>query len=186
MCGALLPHGELGHDGELRVRGLTEARNARMPHRSQPEGQRDYRGAFAELQKSAPGTLHQTQEGRHYFDHSENLTKKRQGYATRPRKTTRVDDLIRGPASTRCMRPPHAGGLREKWGGGGGAPPPPLPPLAGNRRCGCGPEKRTLPAYHPPRWQSAPRRRSPRFFKELINKNNVLVLTGRIVHGQFG
>lgn len=48
------------------------------PHRSVS----DYRSSFEELVKSA-WYLHQTQEGRNYFAHQENLTKKLKGYADR-------------------------------------------------------------------------------------------------------
>jgi hypothetical protein len=52
----------------------------------------DYRAAFTELNKTA-WYLHQTQEGRSYFDHQENLTKKLEGYAeTAPQN--KVDELI--------------------------------------------------------------------------------------------
>jgi hypothetical protein len=53
----------------------------------------DYRAAFQELDKTA-WYLHQTQEGRSYFDHQENLTKKLQGYAEKAPQN-KVDDLIR-------------------------------------------------------------------------------------------
>ena len=53
----------------------------------------DYRNAFVELHKSA-WYLHQTQEGRNYFDHQENLTKKLQGYADKAPQN-KVDELIR-------------------------------------------------------------------------------------------
>lgn len=53
----------------------------------------DFRAAFIELHKAA-WYLHQTQEGRSYFDHQENLTKKLQGYADKAPQN-RVDELIR-------------------------------------------------------------------------------------------
>ena len=53
----------------------------------------DFRNAFVALHKDA-WYLHQTQEGRIYFDHQENLTKKLQGYANQA-PTNRVDELIR-------------------------------------------------------------------------------------------
>lgn len=52
----------------------------------------DYRASFAELEKSA-WYLHKTKEGRYYFDHQENLTKKLEGYAEKAPQN-RVDELI--------------------------------------------------------------------------------------------
>lgn len=52
-----------------------------------------YKAAFVELQKSA-WYLHQTQEGRNYFSRQENLTKKLQGYAEKAPQN-KVDELIR-------------------------------------------------------------------------------------------
>ncbi|MDV7399683.1 hypothetical protein RZS08_50180, partial [Arthrospira platensis SPKY1] len=78
QCAALLLTASLATTVNS-VRGLTEPEMLEClidpNHKAS-----DFRGAFAELQKSA-WYLHQTQEGRHYFDHSENLTKKLQGYA---------------------------------------------------------------------------------------------------------
>jgi hypothetical protein len=53
----------------------------------------DFKSAFDELQNSA-WYLHKSSEGRHYFDHAENLTKKLQGYADKAPQN-KVDDLIR-------------------------------------------------------------------------------------------
>ncbi len=53
----------------------------------------DFRAAFTELHKSA-WYLHQTPEGRSYFDHQENLTKKLEGYAVKAPQN-KVDELIR-------------------------------------------------------------------------------------------
>lgn len=53
----------------------------------------DFRAAFEELHKSA-WYLHQTQEGRSYFDHQENLTKKLQSYAEKAPQN-KVDELIK-------------------------------------------------------------------------------------------
>ena len=53
----------------------------------------DFRAAFTELHKAA-WYLHQTQEGRSYFDRQENLTKKLQGYADKAPQN-KVDELIR-------------------------------------------------------------------------------------------
>jgi predicted AAA+ superfamily ATPase len=57
---------------------------------NQPSG---FKKALQELDKSA-WYLHQTQEGRNYFDHQENLTKKLQGYAEKAPQP-KVDELIR-------------------------------------------------------------------------------------------
>ena len=61
------------------VKGLTESEMLECLIDPNHQGS-DYRAAFAELAKSA-WYLHQTQEGRNYFSHQENLTKKLQGYA---------------------------------------------------------------------------------------------------------
>lgn len=57
---------------------------------NQPSG---FKKAFLELDKTA-WYLHQTQEGRSYFDHQENLTKKLQDYAEKAPRN-KVDELIR-------------------------------------------------------------------------------------------
>ncbi len=53
----------------------------------------EFKKAFLALEKSA-WYLHRTQEGRCYFDHQENLTKKLQGYAEKAPQN-KVDELIR-------------------------------------------------------------------------------------------
>lgn len=53
----------------------------------------EFKVAFEELHKTA-WYMHQTTEGRYYFDHVENLTKKLQGYAARAPEN-KVDELIR-------------------------------------------------------------------------------------------
>jgi len=53
----------------------------------------EFKKAFLALDKTA-WYLHQTQEGRCYFDHQENLTKKLQGYAEKAPQN-KVDELIR-------------------------------------------------------------------------------------------
>ncbi|MEE4359789.1 MAG: anti-phage-associated DUF499 domain-containing protein [Desulfococcaceae bacterium] len=53
----------------------------------------EFKKAFLALEKSA-WYLHRTQEGRYYFDHQENLTKKLQGYAEKAPQN-KVDELIR-------------------------------------------------------------------------------------------
>jgi hypothetical protein len=52
----------------------------------------DFKKAFLALDKTA-WYLHQTQEGRSYFDHQENLTKKLQGYAEKAPQN-KVDELV--------------------------------------------------------------------------------------------
>jgi hypothetical protein len=160
QCGALLLTASLATTVNS-VRGLTEAEMLEClidPNRKAS----DYRGAFAELQKSA-WYLHQTQEGRHYFDHSENLTKKLQGYADKAPQN-RVDDLIR--ARLNEMYAPTTREAYEKV--------LPLPEIDDadaalkNARC--------LLIISPD--GKVPPEVVTRFFKELINKNNVLVLTG--------
>jgi hypothetical protein len=53
----------------------------------------EFKKAFLALDKTS-WYLHQTQEGRCYFDHQENLTKKLQGYAEKAPQN-KVDELIR-------------------------------------------------------------------------------------------
>lgn len=74
------------------VKGLSESEM--LEYLIDPHNQAsDFKKAFAALDKSA-WYLHQTQEGRSYFDRQENLTKKLQGYAEKAPQN-RVDDLIR-------------------------------------------------------------------------------------------
>ena len=74
------------------VRGLTEKELLECLIDPNHQGS-GFRNAFMELQKSA-WYLHQTQEGRTYFSHQENLTKKLQVYADKAPQN-KVDDLIR-------------------------------------------------------------------------------------------
>ncbi len=74
------------------IKGLTEREILECLIDPNHQGS-DYRAAFSELQKSA-WYLHQTQEGRNYFSHQENLTKKLQGYAEKAPQN-KVDELIR-------------------------------------------------------------------------------------------
>lgn len=91
QCGSLLLTSSLATTINS-IRGLTEAEMLEClidpNHKAS-----DYRKAFADLQKTA-WYLHQTQEGRHYFDHSENLTKKLESYADKA-PPNRIDELIR-------------------------------------------------------------------------------------------
>lgn len=143
------------------VKGLTEAEMLEClidPNRKAS----DYRTAFFELQKSA-WYLHQTQEGRHYFDHSENLTKKLQGYADKAPQN-RVDDLIRARLTE--MYEPKTKEAYDKV-----LPLPEVDDAAAALKANrclliISPDGKVPPAV------------VSRFFSDLTNKNNVLVLTG--------
>ena len=122
----------------------------------------DYRAAFIELQKSA-WYLHQTLEGRNYFSHQENLTKKLQGYAYKAPQN-KVDELIRHRLEE--MYKPVTKEAYEKV--------LPLPEMddaeavlkTGRALLVISPDGRTPPGV------------VANFYKGLINKNNVLILTG--------
>ncbi|MCC5848622.1 MAG: DUF499 domain-containing protein [Verrucomicrobia bacterium] len=160
QCGALLLTSSLATTVNS-VRGLTEAEMLEClidpNHKAS-----DYRGAFAELQKSA-WYLHQTQEGRHYFDHSENLTKKLQGYADKAPQN-RVDDLIR--ARLNEMYAPTTREAYEKV--------LPLPEI--DDADAALKSSRCLLIISPD--GKVPPEVVTRFFNGLVNKNNALVLTG--------
>ncbi|MBM7867397.1 DUF499 domain-containing protein [Heliobacterium gestii] len=118
--------------------------------------------AFSELQKSA-WYLHQTQDGRNYFSRQENLTKKLQGYADKAPQN-KVDELIRHRLEE--MYKPVTKEAYEKV--------LPLPELdeaeailkTGRALLIISPDGKTPPGI------------ITNFFKNLVNKNNVLVLTG--------
>ena len=122
----------------------------------------DYLTAFNELQKSA-WYLHQTQEGRNYFSHQENLTKKLQGYADKAPQN-KVDELIRHRLEE--MYKPITKEAYEKV--------LPLPEMddakdvlkKGRALLIISPDGKTPPGV------------VANFFKGLVNKNNVLILTG--------
>jgi hypothetical protein len=122
----------------------------------------DYRTAFNELQKSA-WYLHQTQEGRNYFSRQENLTKKLQGYADKAPQN-KVDELVRHRLEE--MYKPETKEAYEKV--------LPLPEMdeakavlkTGRALLVISPDGKTPPGV------------VSKFFKEMVNKNNVLVLTG--------
>lgn len=122
----------------------------------------DFRAAFAELHKTA-WYLHQTQEGRSYFDHQENLTKKLQGYANKAPQN-KVDELIRHRL-TELYKPTTKEAYDCVL---------PLPEMddaeaalkTGRALLIISPDGRTPPEV------------VKRFFEGLINKNNILVLTG--------
>jgi hypothetical protein len=122
----------------------------------------DFRAAFAELHKTA-WYLHQTQEGRSYFDHQENLTKKLQGYANKAPQN-KVDELIRHRL-TELYKPTTKEAYDSVL---------PLPEMddaeaalkTGRALLIISPDGRTPPEV------------VKRFFAGLINKNNILVLSG--------
>ncbi|MCK9175498.1 MAG: DUF499 domain-containing protein [Desulforhopalus sp.] len=143
------------------VRGLTESEMLECLIDPNHQGS-DYRNAFTELQKAA-WYLHQTQEGRTYFSHQENLTKKLQGYADKAPQN-KVDELIR--LRLQEMYNPVTREAYEKV--------LPLPEMdeadavlkTGRALLIISPDGKTPPGV------------VTNFFKGVVNKNNVLVLTG--------
>ncbi|MDX9963713.1 anti-phage-associated DUF499 domain-containing protein [Desulfobacter postgatei] len=121
-----------------------------------------YRAAFEELQKNA-WYLHQTQEGRNYFDHQENLTKKLRGYADKAPQP-KVDELIRHRLNE--MYKPTTKEAYEKI-----LPLPEMDDALASLK-----SVRTLLIIDPD--GKTPPGVVTHFFKELVNKNNVLILTG--------
>lgn len=118
--------------------------------------------AFSELQKSA-WYLHQTQEGRSYFSRQENLTKKLQGYAEKAPQN-KVDELIRHRLEE--MYKPETKEAYEKV-----LPLPEMDEAAAVLKTGralliISPDGKTPPGV------------VANFFKDLVYKNNMLVLTG--------
>ncbi len=122
----------------------------------------DYRTAFMELYKTA-WYLHQTQEGRSYFDHQENLTKKLQGYADKAPQN-KVDELIRH--RLREMYDPTSKEAYDKI-----LPLPEMDEAEAALKNG-----RALLIISPD--GKTPPKVVKRFFESLINKNNILVLSG--------
>ena len=122
----------------------------------------DFRAAFDELHKTA-WYLHQTQEGRSYFDHQENLTKKLQGYADKAPQN-KIDELIRHRLDE--MYKPTTKEAYSKV--------LPLPEMddaeavlkTSRALLIISPDGKTPPGV------------VTNFFQNLINKNNILVLTG--------
>jgi len=143
------------------VKGLTESEMLECLIDPNRQGS-DFRAAFVELQKSA-WYLHQTQEGRSYFSHQENLTKKLQGYAEKA-PLNKVDDLIRFRLEE--MYKPVTKEAYEKV--------LPLPEMddaeavlkTSRALLIISPDGKTPPGV------------VTNFYKGLINKNNILVLTG--------
>lgn len=121
-----------------------------------------YKAAFAELQKAA-WYLHQTQEGRNYFSRQENLTKKLQGYAEKAPEN-KVEELIRKQLED--MYQPKTKEAYEKV----------LPLPAMDEAEAIVKTSRALLIISPD--GKNPPGVVAKFFDELVNKNNVLVLTG--------
>ena len=143
------------------VRGLSESEM--LQYLIDPVHQAsDYRAAFQELDKSA-WYLHQTQEGRSYFDRQENLTKKLQGYAEKAPQN-KVDDLIRHRLNE--MYKPTTKEAYEKV-----LPLPEIDEASAALKTG-----RALLIISPD--GKIPPDVVEFFFKGLVNKNNILVLTG--------
>ncbi len=122
----------------------------------------DFRNAFAELHKAA-WYLHQTQEGRSYFSHQENLTKKLQGYANNAPQN-KVDDFVRDRLE-KIYQPTTKEAYDSVL---------PLPEMdaaeaalkVGRALLIISPDGKTPPEV------------VAKFFKGLVNKNNILVLSG--------
>ncbi len=143
------------------VKGLTESEMLECLIDPNRQGS-DFRTAFIELQKSA-WYLHQTQEGRTYFSHQENLTKKLQGYADKAPQN-KVDELIRKRLEE--MYQPVSKEAYEKI--------LPLPEM--DEADAVLKSVRALLIISPD--GKTPPGVVANFFKGLVNKNNILVLTG--------
>lgn len=143
------------------VRGLTESEMLECLIDPNHQGS-SFRSAFMELQKSA-WYIHQTQEGRNYFSRQENLTKKLQGYADKAPQN-KVDELIRHRLEE--MYKPTTKEAYDKV--------LPLPEMdeaeavlkTGRALLIISPDGKTPPGI------------VSNFFKGLVNKNNILILTG--------
>ncbi len=143
------------------VKGLTESEMLECLIAPNHQGSK-YKAAFAELHKLA-WYLHQTSENRIYFSRQENLTKKLQGYAEKAPQN-KVDDLIRH--SLEEMYKPVTKEAYERV--------LPLPEMdeaeaalkSSRALLIISPDGKTPPAV------------VDSFFKALVNKNNLLVLTG--------
>lgn len=121
-----------------------------------------FRPAFEALLKSA-WYLHKTQEGRHYFSHAENLTKKLENYAEKAPQP-KVDELIRNRLHE-MYRP----GTREAFDKV--LPLPEIDEAEASIK-----SVRSLLIISPD--GKTPPEAVARFFESQTNKNNVLVLTG--------
>ncbi|MCF8008042.1 MAG: DUF499 domain-containing protein [Methylovulum sp.] len=122
----------------------------------------DFRAAFTALHKAA-WYLHQTQEGRSYFDRQENLTKKLQGYADKAPQN-KVDELIR--EHLKKMYQPTTKEAYEHV--------LPLPEM--DEAEAALKSVRVLLIISPD--GKTPPEVITRFFGNLVNKNNILVLSG--------
>ncbi len=122
----------------------------------------EFKKALDELDKTA-WYLHQTQEGRYYFDHQENLTKKLQGYAEKAPQN-KVDELIRHRLSE--MYEPLTKEAYEKV--------LPIPEM--DEAVAVLKTSRALLIISPD--GKIPPEIVKQFFTQLTNKNNLLVLTG--------
>ena len=122
----------------------------------------DFRPSFEALLKSA-WYLHKTQEGRHYFSHAENLTKKLENYAEKAPQP-KVDELIRNRLLE--MYRPTTKEAYEKV-----LPLPEIDQAEASIK-----SSRSLLIISPD--GKTPPEAVARFFANQTNKNNVLVLTG--------
>lgn len=122
----------------------------------------DFRPAFEALQKAA-WYLHKTKEGRHYFSHAENLTKKLETYAEKAPQP-KVDELIRTRLNE--MYRPVTREAYEKV-----LPLPEIDEAEASIK-----SSRSLLIISPD--GKTPPEAVARFFDSQVNKNNVLVLTG--------
>lgn len=118
--------------------------------------------AFDMLDKKA-WYLHHTPEGRAYFDHSENLTKRLQGYAKNAPQN-KIDDLIRHRLEE--MYRPVTREAYEKL-----LPLPEMDDASALLK-----SHRTMLIIDPD--GKIPPEIIDRFYRGLVNKNNLLVLTG--------
>ncbi len=122
----------------------------------------EFKKAFQALDKTA-WYLHQTQEGRSYFDHQENLTKKLQGYAEKAPQN-KVDELIRHRLLE--MYAPTTKEAYEKV-----LPLPEMDEAAAALKA-----YRTMLIISPD--GKVPPEVIKQFYANITNKNNLLVLTG--------
>ncbi len=123
---------------------------------------REFKTAFLALDKTA-WYLHQTQEGRCYFDHQENLTKKLQGYAEKAPQN-KIDELIRHRLVE--MYAPTTKEAYEKV-----LPLPEMDEAAAALKT-----SRTMLIISPD--GRVPPEVIKQFYANITNKNNLLVLTG--------
>ena len=143
------------------VKGLSESEM--LEYLIDPNHQAsNYRAACDELQKSA-WYLHQNQEGRTYFDHQENLTKKLQGYAEIAPQN-KVDELIRFRLTEM-----YKSTTREAY-----EKVLPLPEM--DEAEAALKTSRVLLIISPD--GKTPPGVVTNFYRSLVNKNNMLVLTG--------